>query len=83
MSWSAPRLSAKTNRSTRSHLSLQPVTSPRADSTELSVVERGMITKVLKECRGNKTRAARSLGLVAHTVALRIRKYRLEDATTA
>jgi transcriptional regulator with PAS, ATPase and Fis domain len=64
-------------------LSLQPDTSPRADSTEIKVVERGLITKALKECRGNKTRAARRLGLSRTQLHWRIRKYRLEEAATA
>ena len=40
-----------------------------------------MITKALKECRGNKTRAARRLGLSRTQLHWRIRKYRLEEAT--
>ena len=66
-----------------SDLSLQPDKAPRADSTEIKVVERGMITKALKECRGNKTRAARRLGLSRTQLHWRIRKYRLEEAATA
>jgi transcriptional regulator with PAS, ATPase and Fis domain len=66
------------------HLALQPShKSLRSDTTDLGVVERGMIAKVLEECRGNKTRAARRLGLSRTQLHLRIRKYRLEEAATA
>jgi transcriptional regulator with PAS, ATPase and Fis domain len=66
------------------HLALQPThKSLRSDTTDLGVVERGMIAKVLQECRGNKTRAARRLGLSRTQLHLRIRKYRLEEAATA
>jgi transcriptional regulator with PAS, ATPase and Fis domain len=66
------------------HLALQPShKSLRSDTTDLGVVERGMIAKVLQECRGNKTRAARRLGLSRTQLHLRIRKYRLEESATA
>jgi DNA-binding NtrC family response regulator len=66
------------------HLALQPCRkSLRTDTTDLGVVERGMIAKVLQECRGNKTRAARRLGLSRTQLYLRIRKYGLEEAATA
>ena len=52
----------------------------RGDTTDLSVVERTTIAKVLHECRGNKTKAARRLGLSRMQLHLRIRKYRLEEA---
>jgi transcriptional regulator with PAS, ATPase and Fis domain len=54
-----------------------------ADTTDLGVVERTTITKVLQECRGNKTKASRRLGLSRTQLHLRIRKYRLEEAATA
>jgi transcriptional regulator with PAS, ATPase and Fis domain len=56
---------------------------PRQDTTDLSVVERTTITKVLHECSGNKTKAARRLGLSRTQLHLRIRKHRLEEAATA
>jgi two-component system response regulator FlrC len=66
------------------HLTLQSgARSPRNDTTDLSVVERTTISKVLHECRGNKTKAARRLGLSRTQLHLRIRKYRLEQAATA
>ena len=44
------------------HLSLQSsARSLRSDTTDLSVVERTTIAKVLQDCRGNKTKAARRL----------------------
>ena len=67
-----------------SHLRLQSgAKSLRDDTTDLSVVERTTIAKVLKDCRGNKTRAARRLGLSRTQLHLRIRKYRLEDTAAA
>jgi len=55
----------------------------REDTTDLSVVERTTIAKVLRDCRGNKTRTARRLGLTRTQLHLRIRKYGLEEAATA
>ena len=58
------------------HLTLQSRARPyRSDTTDLSVVERTTISKVLHECHGNKTRAARRLGLSRTQLFLRIRKY--------
>ena len=59
------------------HLSLQPsARSPRHDTTDLGVVERTTIAKVLQESRGNKTKAARRLGLSRTQLHQRVRKYR-------
>ena len=67
-----------------SHLRLQSgAKSLRDDTTDLSVVERTTIAKVLNDCRGNKTKAARRLGLSRTQLHLRIRKYRLEEAMSA
>ena len=67
-----------------SHLSLQPGSRrSREDTTDLGVVERTTIAKVLQECRGNKTKASRRLGLSRTQLHLRIRKYRLEEAAIA
>ena len=67
-----------------SHLRLQSgAKSLRNDSTDLNALERTTIAKVLGECRGNKTKAARRLGLSRTQLHLRIRKYRLEDAAAA
>jgi transcriptional regulator with PAS, ATPase and Fis domain len=66
------------------HLALQSSNRAlRTDTTDLSVVERTMIAKVLQDSRGNKTRAARRLGLSRTQLHLRIRKYRLEEAASA
>jgi transcriptional regulator of acetoin/glycerol metabolism len=67
-----------------SHLRLQSGTkSVRGDTTDLSVVERTTIAKVLNDCRGNKTKAARRLGLSRTQLHMRVRKYRLEEAVSA
>jgi len=66
------------------HLTQQSGTKPSgAATTDLSVVERTTIAKVLTDCHGNKTRAARRLGLSRTQLHLRIRKYRLEEAVSA
>jgi two-component system response regulator FlrC len=66
------------------HLTLQSRARPhRSDTTDLRVVERTTISKVLHECRGNKTKAARRLGLSRTQLHLRIRKYRLEETASA
>jgi len=66
------------------HLSLESGgRSPRNDTTDLGIVERTTIAKVLQECRGNKTRAARRLGLTRTQLHLRVRKYGLAEAATA
>ena len=66
------------------HLMLQPAArSSRNDTTDLSALERTTIAKVLQECRGNKTKAARRLGLSRTQIHWRVRKYGLEQAATA
>jgi transcriptional regulator with GAF, ATPase, and Fis domain len=66
------------------HLTLESsAKSLRSDTTDLRVVERTTIVKVLHDCRGNKTKAARRLGLSRTQLHLRIRKYRLEEAAVA
>jgi transcriptional regulator with PAS, ATPase and Fis domain len=67
-----------------SHLRLQSgAKSLRDDTTDLSVVERTTIARVLNDCRGNKTKAARRLGLSRTQLHMRVRKYRLEEAVSA
>ena len=67
-----------------SHLALQSgAKALRNDTTDLGALERTTITKVLQECRGNKTKAARKLGLSRTQLFLRVRKYRLEEPATA
>ena len=66
------------------HLTLESrARSLRSDTTDLGVVERTTIVKVLRDCRGNKTKAARRLGLSRTQLHLRVRKYRLEEAAVA
>ena len=66
------------------HLALQSgVRRFREDTTDLSAVERTTIAKVVQDCRGNKTKAARRLGLSRTQLHLRIRKYGLEESATA
>jgi transcriptional regulator with AAA-type ATPase domain len=65
------------------HLALQSgIRRFREDTTDLSLVERTTIAKVVQDCRGNKTKAARRLGLTRTQLHLRIRKYGLEEAAT-
>jgi transcriptional regulator of acetoin/glycerol metabolism len=49
-----------------------------ANSTDLSSIERETITQVLRECRWNKARAAKRLGLSRTQLYIRIRRYGLE-----
>jgi transcriptional regulator with PAS, ATPase and Fis domain len=66
------------------HLALESgARSARSDTTDLSVVERTTIAKVLQECRGNKTRSARRLGLTRTQLHTRIRKYGLAEPAIA
>jgi transcriptional regulator with PAS, ATPase and Fis domain len=48
-----------------------------AQSTDLSVIERDMISQVLRECSGNKSKAARRLGLTRTQLYHRLDKYKL------
>jgi DNA-binding NtrC family response regulator len=65
------------------HLALESTTRSNNDTTDLGVVERTMIAKVLQQCRGNKTKAARRLGLSRTQLLLRVRKYGLEEPSVA
>ena len=66
------------------HLKLQSgAKALRNDTTDLSALERTTIAKVLQDCRGNKTKAARRLGVSRTQLHLRIRKHRLEEAISA
>ncbi len=69
---------------TADHLSLDIVEPHRPLSTgdalttsNLNVVERDTITRVLRECRGNKSKAARQLGLSRTQLYVRLRRYQL------
>ena len=56
---------------------------PGAVSTDLGTIERETIAQVLRECRWNKTRAARRLGLTRTQLYLRLQKYRREKPPEA
>jgi transcriptional regulator with PAS, ATPase and Fis domain len=64
-------------------LSLAPPMVPvMADSTDLKVVERQTIERAMREVNGNKSRAARQLGISRTQLYFRLRKYGLERAMT-
>jgi transcriptional regulator with GAF, ATPase, and Fis domain len=61
------------------HLALEATGTPRgAVSTDLGMIERDTIAQVLRECRWNRTRAAKRLGLTRTQLYLRLQKYGLE-----
>jgi transcriptional regulator with GAF, ATPase, and Fis domain len=65
------------------HLSLpapaRPVQSAGSMDTDLNRVERDTIQQVMHACRGNKSRAAKRLGLSRTQLYVRLRKYGLEQ----
>ena len=67
------------------HLSLQPRvrSRPAVAPTDLGVVERETIEHVMRECRGNKSKAAKRLGLTRSQLYFRLRKYDLDPAQAA
>src|SRR5262249_28253919 len=72
---------------TAAHLSLHARTRSTAQapqaSTDLNVVERQTIEQVMRECGGNKSQAAKRLGLSRTQLYVRLRKYDLERPQTA
>ena len=60
------------------HLSLRPKMRAMAPSSDLSIVERGTIERVLHESGWNKSRAARRLGLTRTQLYGRLKRYGLE-----
>jgi transcriptional regulator of acetoin/glycerol metabolism len=54
-----------------------------AVSTDLGSIERDTITQVLRECRWNRTRAAKRLGLTRTQLYLRLQKYAIEQPPDA
>ena len=61
------------------HLALDATAKPPgAVSTDLGTIERETIAQVLSECRWNRTRAAKRLGLTRTQLYLRLQKYGLE-----
>ncbi|PYR41362.1 MAG: hypothetical protein DMF93_08550 [Acidobacteria bacterium] len=66
------------------HLSLQPRLRARpAAASNLGVVERETIAQVMRECRGNKSKAAKRLGLSRSQLYFRLRKYELDAGQAA
>ncbi len=61
------------------HLALDAAGKPPGRvSTDLGTIERETIAQVLRECRWNRTRAAKRLGLTRTQLYLRLQKYGLE-----
>jgi DNA-binding NtrC family response regulator len=53
----------------------------QAPATDLHAVERETIDAVMRECRGNKSKAAKRLGLSRTQLYGRLRKYHLDQAS--
>jgi transcriptional regulator with PAS, ATPase and Fis domain len=66
----------------REHLSLRPRTQTLPATSDLSVVERGTIERILSETAGNKAQAARRLGLTRMQLYGRLRRYGLDSPRT-
>jgi transcriptional regulator with GAF, ATPase, and Fis domain len=64
------------------HLSLTSLDEPAslASTTNVKALERQMIEQVLRECSGNKSQAARRLGLTRKQLYVRLRQYDEGDA---
>ena len=66
------------------HLALQPAHKPRGDTaTDLRGIERDMIVRVLHECKWNKAKAAKRLGLTRTQLYGRMHKYMIEQEQSA
>jgi len=66
------------------HLALQRTPrAPAAASNDLNVVERDTIERVMRDTGGNKSKAARRLGLSRTQLYVRLRKYDLERSAYA
>jgi transcriptional regulator of acetoin/glycerol metabolism len=62
------------------HLSLHRSTRPLDPvTTDLNTVERETIVQVMRDCRWNKSKAAKRLGLSRTQLYVRLRKYDLEQ----
>jgi transcriptional regulator with PAS, ATPase and Fis domain len=59
-------------------LSLRSASSAQGDSTDLEVLERRTIERVMRETNGNKVQASRRLGISRMQLYSRLRKYGLE-----
>jgi transcriptional regulator with PAS, ATPase and Fis domain len=62
------------------HLSLQPKTPSMVSPNDLNAMERQTIENVLRQTDGNKSKAARRLGLTRTQLYVRLRRYGLEHA---
>jgi transcriptional regulator with PAS, ATPase and Fis domain len=62
-------------------LSLGPISARAVDSTDLDVLERRMIERVMRDTNGNKLQASRKLGISRMQLYTRLRKYGLEGET--
>jgi len=60
------------------HLSFRPKVRALSPPRDVSTVERGMILRALHETAGNKSRAARRLGLTRTQLYVRLKRYGLE-----
>jgi DNA-binding NtrC family response regulator len=60
------------------HLALHQDERPAAGTTNVREVERQLIEQVLGDCRGNKSKTARRLGLTRKELYGRLRQYALE-----
>ena len=49
-----------------------------ADSTDLDIIERRTIERVMREVKGNKAQASRELGITRTQLYMRLRKHGLE-----
>jgi transcriptional regulator with GAF, ATPase, and Fis domain len=65
---------------TLDNLALQPSRRPLGGmNTDLNAAERETIAQVLRECRGNKSKAAQRLGLTRTQLYVRLRKHQITD----
>jgi len=66
------------------HLSLLASARPvEPGRTDLNIVERETIEQVMRDCRWNKSRAAKRLGLSRKQLYVRLEKYALEQPPAA
>jgi transcriptional regulator of acetoin/glycerol metabolism len=66
----------------REDLSLELRPPAQVDTTDLDVIERQTIERVLRETNGNKAKASRRLGISRMQLCIRLRKYGLETPPT-
>ena len=64
-------------------LSLWSAPPAQVDSTDLEVIERRTIERVMRETRGNKVQASHRLGISRMQLYTRLRKYGLEAEAAA